>query len=732
MAGSFFQELKRRNVFRVAIIYIVVSWLLMQIGDVMFPALLLPDWTGRMLVAFLLLGLPIAFIFAWAYEITPDGIKKTVDIVPGESITSVTGRKIDFLIIAVLVVAVAMLGLRVWTNDESSPSELAAVTARSIAVLPFKNQSAGAENAEFFAAGVHDELLTLLSKLGDLRVISRTSVERLDPKLSIPEIGQLLGVATVLEGQVQRAGDQLRINVQLISVSADGPLWANIYDRELTAENVFDVQSNIARTIADSLHAELSDSDEAVLNTAPTRNLEALEHYMLGRQVWGRGSFDALAQAGQHFVLATTLDTNYAEAWAALARLHNAMFQTGLIDLQEYVAVAEPAIARAIEIDGHLAEAHSDLGSLLWQTGDIVAAEESFRTSLEMNSNSPENLYAYGSYLRFTGRPLDAIPILEKALEGDPLSTRIRFEIGKAQMYAGRPERFIVQAKKILDINPSSIHGYVGYLQAYVSMGRLDLMWPWYIKAMDVGPADHELWAYLAYYSELLGAHEWVDPYLSRAKELGPGTPTVAARTAHILALRGRAEEALPIAREALATNLANRMSSKSVFLRFVRDEALRSGRFDEAMAAYRKHYPELMFDRPEVAIGNIFAASDLALLLRRSGKATEAEALIDAAINWYERSQFNGVHGDLTAIGDVHLFALNGDKQKALDTLAVVVADGWTSDWRWHMSNPNLDSIRDEPEFQELVLQLEGEMATQLAAIRALPDMGEHDLRYK
>ncbi len=326
MAGSIFQELKRRNVFRVALIYIVVSWLLMQIGDVMFPALLLPDWTARMLVAFLLLGLPIALIFAWAYEITPEGIKKTVDVAPDESITSRTGRRIDFLIIAVLAVAVVLLGIRVLTDEDSPEALVADISQKSIAVLPFKNQSASTENAEFFASGVHDELLTLLSKLGQLKVISRTSVERLDPNLSIPEIGELLGVATVLEGQVQRAGDRLRINVQLIRAAGDDHLWANTYDRELTAQNIFDVQSDIARTIANSLHAELSATDEVVLKTAPTKNLAALEHYMLGQQLADRGSFDSFLKAVEHFESATALDPEYAEAWVELARTHARMW----------------------------------------------------------------------------------------------------------------------------------------------------------------------------------------------------------------------------------------------------------------------------------------------------------------------------------------------------------------------------------------------------------------------
>jgi TolB-like protein len=241
MFGSLFTELKRRNVFRVAAIYVVVSWLLMQIGDVMFPALHLPEWTTTMLVAFLLLGLPIALILAWAYEVTPAGVVRTADVPPDQSITPATGQKINLMIIAVLAIAVLFQLARSWFSVGTDELPAMTVSDRSIAVLPFKNQSASSENAEFFAGGLHDELLTLLSRLGDLKVISRTSVERLDPGLSIPEIGALLGVATVLEGQVQRAGDRLRINVQLIDTAEEGHIWANTYDSELTAENIFEV-----------------------------------------------------------------------------------------------------------------------------------------------------------------------------------------------------------------------------------------------------------------------------------------------------------------------------------------------------------------------------------------------------------------------------------------------------------------------------------------------------------
>ena len=374
MAESFFQELKRRNVIRVAAIYVVVSWLLMQIGDVMFPALRLPDWTSTLLVAFLILGLPLALVFAWAFELTPDGVVRTAEVPEEQSITADTGRKINFLIIGVLAVAVIFLLVKDQLRpDAPVVAEIADVATvdHSIAVLPFKNQSASSENAEFFAGGLHDELLTLLSKISDLRVISRTSVERLDPDLSIPEIGKLLNVATVLEGQVQRAGDRLRINVQLIDTAQEGHLWANTYDSELTAENVFDVQSDIARTITDALHAELSPADEQALAVVPTTNTEALEKYLLGVQLWKRQTYGALADAIAYLTEATRLDPGFAAAWVALAKAYTSAHQTGAISTEEFIAGAEPAVANAMRIDPLQAAAHTQQAVLQSVRGDF-------------------------------------------------------------------------------------------------------------------------------------------------------------------------------------------------------------------------------------------------------------------------------------------------------------------------------------------------------------------------
>jgi TolB-like protein/Tfp pilus assembly protein PilF len=727
---SLFSELKRRNVFKVAVAYVVVAWLLLQISDTLVPALRLPEWFHSGVAFLLIMGFPVAIIFAWAYELTPEGLKREKEVDRSRSITRETGQKLNFGIIAALTIGIMLLLGRIWLGDESAPPDIDFANGKSIAVLPFENRSADAENAEFFAAGVHDELLTLLSKLGDLKVISRTSVQRLDQDLSIPEIGELLGVATVLEGQVQRAGNRLRINVQLIRATEEDHLWATTYDRELTASNIFDVQGDIAKTIAHELHVQLSPRDAILLKDVPTTSMEALQSYMLAGQLVERGNFESFEPALSYIAEATNADPNYAEAWVLTAFAHKRMYQTGLIGLQEYLAAAEPALENAMRIDDALPEAHAEKAALHWQMGDVDAAEGAFKTALELEPDNPQSLYAYGNYLRSIGRPQEAVPVLKRALEGNPLSIDTLFELGKAEMYSGQPERTIKRADRILEIDPASVNGYAGKLQAYHWMGRFDLMWPWYIKAMASDPNDYELWAHLGLYSHYVGADEWIDRYLDRALELGPREPAVLRCHVSILRYRGKFDEAVGIARSALEERLADRWQSNAIFLRVVRDDALRTGDYQDAERWYRDRLPGLFEDEPAITVRNVNAAADLVLLLQRAEEPDRADMIIDAGLQWLERTQPEGVHGDLINIVDVELLALDGQTQAALDRLQQAVDGGWTSDWRSIFGNETLASLRDEPRFQRIEAQLESEMATQLEAIRALPDMGEFDLR--
>ena len=727
---SLYDELKRRNVFRVIITYLIVAWLLLQVSDTLVPALFLPAWFHSGVAFALILGFPVAVILAWALELTPEGLKRERNVERSESIRQQSGRKLDFIIIALLAGVIVFLGARDLLENKDDSPITAPVVDKSIAVLPFDNRSANEENAEFFAVGVHDELLTLLSKIGDLRVISRTSVERLDRSLGIPEIGVLLGVATVVEGQVQRAGDRLHINVQLISTTREDLLWAHTYDRKLTAKNLFAVQSDTARMIASALQTHLSSDDEALLSAVPTESIAALNAYLLGRQFLNRGGFEALRSAENYFEAATELDPDYAQAWVGLARTHSDKFAYGVIDVQEYIATAEFPVNRALQLDDRLADAHSQLANLRWRSGDLDGAEVSFETALELSPGDSRSLEEYGEYLRISGQSSKAILILERALAEDPLSIRALFALGKSEMYAGHPEQSVRYCERILEIDPSSVVGYVGLLQAYVSMGKYDLAWPWIIKALETGPKDFEMWSHMGLYAELVGATEVADGSLARAFALGPMEPAVLKVRAMVFSMRGMHDEAVLIAQQALDANLDDRWFSKRVFLRVIRDDALRTGDFQNALAAYRASYPELFQRLPEITVDNVKAAADLALLLQRSGDGELADTLVGAGLAWYEDAPKPIVHSFVTTIADIEFMALNADQGASIDALKSAADAGWGQAWRWNTSNENLESLRNDPAFQEVVAQLERNMAVQLETIRALPDMGEFDLR--
>src|SRR5712671_5011776 len=274
---NFFSELKRRNVYKVAVAYAVVAWLLIQAASILFPTFEAPPWVMKVFVAVIVLGFPVALVFAWAFEITPEGIKRAEDVDLSQSITRRTGRKLDFLIIAVLLLVIA-----VFAYQRFGPGQKVAVATpeKSIAILPFENRSEDKANA-YFADGIQDEILTRLANIADLKVISRTSTRQYQSKPdNLREIAQQLGVATILEGSVQKLADQVRVNVKLIHAQSDSHLWADTYDRKLT--DIFGVETEIAKRIAESLQAKLTGREEQALAVKPTANPEAYDAYLRG------------------------------------------------------------------------------------------------------------------------------------------------------------------------------------------------------------------------------------------------------------------------------------------------------------------------------------------------------------------------------------------------------------------------------------------------------------------
>src|SRR5213595_1743043 len=301
---SFFAELKRRNVYKVAIAYAIVAWLLMQVASQIFPFFEIPNWAVHLVVLLLILGFPIALVLAWAFELTPEGLKREK---AADRESAKPSRN------------------KAWRQTESVK-----VAAKSIAVMPFENLSEDKANA-YFAEGIQEEILTRLVKIADLKVISRTSTQRYQSKPgNLSEIGKQLGVASILEGSVQKAGDQVRVNVQLVNAQTDSHLWAETYDRKLT--DIFGVESEIAKGIAESLKAKLTGHEEQALAVKPTNNPEAYDAYLRGlafeARYYSSYSPDLMRKATAFYERAVQLDPNFALAWARVSRANGRIYYT--------------------------------------------------------------------------------------------------------------------------------------------------------------------------------------------------------------------------------------------------------------------------------------------------------------------------------------------------------------------------------------------------------------------
>jgi TolB-like protein len=335
-----FNELKRRNVFRVGIAYAVVAWLVMQFADVVLNNITAPGWVFQAIMLLLAIGFPIVLVFAWAFEMTPEGLKKESEVDRSQSVAPQTGRTLDRAIIVILLVALGYFTFDKFTDKSPSPgsadttppavkgetsdegnSPARSQSDKSVAVLPFAFRSSNEED-QFFAEGMHDDLLTQLAKIGSLKVISRTSVlEYKDTTKKIPQIAEELGVATIVEGGVQRSGSRIRFNAQLIDARTDEHLWAETYNRELTAENLFDIQAEIARAIAQALQATLSPEEEARIDRALTNNLEAWESYQRAVRLRMTQAIASINMGVTEINQAIELDPDFAAAWSLKAIL---------------------------------------------------------------------------------------------------------------------------------------------------------------------------------------------------------------------------------------------------------------------------------------------------------------------------------------------------------------------------------------------------------------------------
>jgi len=452
---NFFAELKRRNVYKVAVAYAVVGWLVIQVTATIVPALHLPEGLTTGVVVLVLIGFPIALVISWAFEMTPEGLKPTTDISPDEvrSMPYWSKKKFAAFIVGVVVIAASLLAYQLLR----APRSTSTITAnnKSIAVLPFVNMSAD-KNDEYLSDGMTEELINTLAKVPGLRVPGRTSCFAFKGKNEediFRKVGDQLHVGTVLEGSVRKAGDKLRVTAQLINVSDGYHLWSKDYDGDV--KDILNFQSNVAEQVVQALQVKLGGEEKRALAKQPTENPEAHRFYLLGRYEFAKYTEAGWNNAIRYYEEALRLDPNYALAYCGLADNY-AYMGSVVMPEKEAVAKEKEFAEKALGLDPDLAEAHMSLGIVFVGTYDWRNALKEFDRALELNPNLAFAYELQAWTVNGLGRFDEAIAKIKKAVELDPLNPFFQWSLSFYQYWARQYDDAIAQARKTLEMDPNS------------------------------------------------------------------------------------------------------------------------------------------------------------------------------------------------------------------------------------------------------------------------------------
>jgi TolB-like protein/cytochrome c-type biogenesis protein CcmH/NrfG len=683
-AVSFIKELKRRNVFRVAIAYVITCWLLLQVADVVLGNIEAPGWVFKAIMLLLGLGFPVVLLFAWAFELTPEGIKREKEVDRTRSITHATGRKLDFAIIALLAIGLAYF---IWearfstgakgpgspvavaqgTGPENAlPAESASVTPtepapaeKSVAVLPFTTRST-IEDDRFFSDGMHDDLLTQLAKIGDLNVISRTSVmEYRDSTKNLRQIGAELGVAAILEGAVQRAGQQVRINVQLIDAQTDKHLWAETYDRELTTDNLFAIQSDIAHSIATAMKATLSpDEEQRIGQRNLTDNLEALRAYQRSRLLGANFEQAMLERAAQEARNALALDPGFAAAWAQLARSEMALYWHHAIK-PEYLQAAREAIDKGRAIEPQLPEL------------DIA-----------------EGYYYYWGFRDYD----NAIRVLTPVLTTYPNEAQVHGLLGFVYRRMGQFDRALEHLSKALTLEPRSVIVATALSETYILLREAEPAKKYLLRAENLDPGSSRFISAAANYSLFFdGDAEAALNYWQMAQHQFPY------EIWWTLASLGRLQSFAAFD-DFASTQMLGEIDytpgmMRGLSLRMVGDSAAAQPLLDEA----RAHYETLLGQRA----GDFRLLKPLCLI---DGARADADAAADSCARALQQLPIDAYDRSFHREDIAGALALAGLDQQTLDLVASLLAERAGPTRAELRINPFLTGLHGQPRWRDLM----------------------------
>ena len=598
---SFFSELKRRNVIRMAGLYLVGAWLLTQVASTVLPMYGAPAWLPRSIVTLLAIGFLPALIFSWIFELTPEGLKRDEKLPIEKSIGPKIGRRMDRMIIVVLLLALAYFAFDKFMLTprremaQLFPATIGAAGQKSIALLPFENLSEDKANA-YFADGIQEEILTRLAKIGDLKVISRTSTQQYQSKPgNLPEIAKQLGVANILEGSVQKAADQVRVNVQLINAQTDSHLWADSYDRKLI--DIFAVESEIAKAIAESLQAKLTGQDQQTASNKPTNNPDAYDAYLRGLAAEGDQlhSVYAMEKAAYFYELATQLDPSFALAWSRLCR----------VDLDMYVSPNDPTGAR------------------------LEAGKRALEMAQKLAPNSPETMLALADYqaLALTDYEL-AKSTYQRVSRMLPSSSSVPVSLARIARRQGHWDEAVTYYEQALVLDPRNTDLLSGAAGNYADLRQFDAARKLSDRALEILPNDPDLMAGKAATYQGEGNLQPAAKLLSNVK---PDNPSLVVFSLKIwqLKLERNFEEAVRLLQDRIAHYHFGSELEKGAFTTQLALTQYQAGdRTGAAIAAEeaRKILEPLCKDQPDNHFSSVCLSRAYALLGDKSSAVKEAE----------------------------------------------------------------------------------------------------------
>ena len=712
---SIIDEMKRRNVFRVGIAYVVLGWVVIQVTDTVAPALNLPEWTLALVTWLGIIGFPFALLLAWAFELTPEGIKLEKNVVRSESITPVTGRKLDFMIIGLLVIA---LGVVVWdsylsTPEIAAPAEAPVIAAEpttadsataSIAVLPFVDMSMEQDQA-YFSDGISEELLNLLARVPGLRVAGRTSSFAFKGRnTDLREVGNFLGVETLLEGSVRKSGNTVRITAQLINVDDGFHLWSETYDRELT--DVFAIQDDIAGAILAQLKPHLLDTQDAVPASTRTQS-EVYDLYLLARQKIHERSEQSIESAIELLGSAIAADPGYAPAYALRGIAYLLLDVYGDISDEASDRLARRDLDRAHDLDPGLAEALAGLGLYYRdEPGEIKQAIELLEQSLAINPNLIDaSNWLSGAYA-YTGQSEKALPILEDIVARDPLyRPGIRNLTGMYNLLGRQDESFALldRVEFYLANDPLAL---ADRADTMMSLGR-------YAEGLQLAEEAHRLrpnqrdMAYVLSRG-LMRTHQ----YARAAPLREPATQAPA------LYLLGETERAISI---------AQKLFEQQGIPHLLFDFLARGGRTADIVDLLESRWPTLEAFRAEYVGDN---NNDYLMLriahaykdLGNEERFRDAMTLVRAA---HDKLVKLGVEDLYFYFYEAVYHTLAGDHETATDKLDTAIRRGFIGDLRIADGEPALEPLERDPRYQAIQARMIENLNTQRAMLGLAPAPG-------